>query len=481
MPGWSNSDNKFGLTPFIVGTVLGDGCNYSTVQSAIDDAFAAGGGVVGIRSGTYVENLTLREGVDLYGFDVDGRLPSPIAKVLIQGNHTFAVAAAFGAQLCQYITFSALAGDAFTIQAAAGAQAILAMKFCGVEAFTNPGQRCIVLDATLGGGAQFSTDNTNLNSSGHCFEGIGAGSHAAFISLGNCNSQSGDVYEATAGSNSLTGEYTSLNGAIYIFNGVVGGNCDILNSRAFSAQEIGIFPAGTGSLNVFHSTLSCNAASGFWVDGVAGCSASFGDVVFTSSATAIGPAVVVTKQNWQPYGESGGAPGVGVPRGTSAYNSSDFTVTDGFVSLTGSSSGAVTQLDGDTGSATPTAGVITIQGGAGVTTSAGGSVVTVSSVEWQDIAAPTLATVDTGYFDFGPTTLTLPAAPAQGEQVRILSVNAPSVVQADVAHTITIGNVTSSPGGTATGSDTGDCLVLVYVASASRWSAESVIGNWTLL
>ena len=101
MPGWSNSDNKFGLTPYIVGQTLGDGCNYSSIQAAIDDAFAAGGGVVGIRPSTvpYVENLTLRQGVELYGFDVDGRLPSAISRVVIQGNHTFTVAGGFGAQL----------------------------------------------------------------------------------------------------------------------------------------------------------------------------------------------------------------------------------------------------------------------------------------------------------------------------------------------------------------------------------------------
>lgn len=479
MPGWSNADNKFGLTPFIVGTVLGDGCNYSTVQSAIDDCFAAGGGTVGIRNGTYIENLTLREGVDLYGFDVDGRLPSPLAKVHIQGNHTFALAAGFGAVLVQYVTFSALAGDAITIQAAAGAQAILAMKFCGVEAFTVPGQRAFVLDATAGGGAQFSTDNTNVNSSGHCFEGIGAGSQSAFISLGNVNSQSANVYEATAGANNLTGEYTTLNGAIYVFSGPVDGNCSVRHSRMFSAQEACFFPAGTGSLDAFHSEISSTAASGFFIDGSPGCSLNFVDISLNGSALNIGPSVTQNKYNWQPYAESA-AGALGSNRGTASFYNNDFTVVDGFVSLVGSTSGAITQLDADSGFAVPTAGVITIQGGAGVTTSAGGSTLTVSSVEWIDIAAPTIATVDTGYLDFGPTTLTLPAAPQQGEQVRIISVNAPSVVQANPGQTITIGNVTSSNGGAATGSDVGDSLVLIWSATASRFIAESVIGNWTL-
>jgi hypothetical protein len=287
------------------------------------------------------------------------------------------------------------------------------------------------------------------------------------------------VYESTAGSNSLTGEYTTLNAAIYIFGGTAGGSMTVHHSRLFSGLETGFFPVA-GSLDIRHSEVTSSGAGGFWVDGVLGTTASFGDILLSGSALGIGAAVTQQKINWQPYAETA-AGAFGSNRGTASFYNNDFTVTDGFVSLNGSTSGAVTQLDADSGFAIPTAGVITIKGGAGVTTSAGGSILTVSSVEWQDVAAPTLAVVDTGYMDFGPTTITLPAAPAQGEQVRILSVNAPTVVQADVAHTITIGNVTSSAGGTATGSDTGDCLVLVYVASASRWSAESVIGNWTLL
>lgn len=480
MPGRQTGDNKFGLTPFIVGPVLGDGCNYDTIQSAIDDCFAAGGGVVGIRPGTYTENLTLRNNVELFGFDVDGRLPSLLSHVAIIGNHTFAVAGGFAAQLSQYINFSAVAGDVFTISATGGGQAILALKFCGCEAFTVAGQRIAAMNADGASACQFSTDNTNVNSSGSCFESLGAGSHAAFLSLGNANSQSADVFTHSSGSGSLTLEYLGANGALYVFNGVAAnGNFTSHFSELSSSLETVLFPAGNGQAQVFHSTVGSSAPSGFWVDGTGG-QVDYANVIFNGSANAVGPLVTEQKTNWQPYGEAGAAPGAGVPRGTAAYNSADFSVTDGFVSVAGSVTGPITQLNGDTGSATPVAGIVQILGGPGVTTNGAGNAITISSVDWIDSAVGGLLNVDQGLFDVGPNTYTLPAAPLQGEQVRFYSINAPSVINANVGQTIQLGSQTSSVGGAITGTATGDCLVLVYNAGTTRWCAESAIGNWTL-
>lgn len=437
MPGYANADNKFGLSPWIVGKIRGEGCNYSSIQTAIDECFAAGGGVVGIRASTtpYVENLILQPGVELYGFDVDGRLPSTLSKVVIQGNHTFTVFAGFGAQLSQYITFAAPAGDAFTIQTAAGAQAILAMKFCGVEAFTNPGQRCVVLDAVPGGGSQFSTDNSNLESSGSCFEGIGAGSQSAFISLGTVNSQSGDVYTATLGSNTFSAENATLGANIYVFNGVSGGNCDIVNTRVFSSQELAIFPAGTGSLNIYHSIVSSSAISGFWADGIAGCSVSFGDVLLSNSAQSIGPAVTATKLNWQPYAESAIA-ALGSNRGTASFDSAHFTVSDGFVQSKG--------------------------------------------FPWVDIGGPATVNSNEGVFILNAGLgLTLPAAPAQGDTCKFKAIAGVTNAQiiANAGQSLLVG---STSGTVAENLTQGDALELTYHAASFVWIANSVVGNWTI-
>lgn len=477
MPGWNNADNKFGLTPYIVGTTLGDGCNYTSIQTAINDAFAAGGGVVGIRPGTYTENLTLQPGVELYGFDVDGRLPSALSKVVIQGNHTFTVAGGFGAQLSQYINFSALAGDAFTINATGGGQAILAMKFCGIEASTVAGQRACVLNADNTSAAQFSTDNTNIFSDSHCFESIGLGSHAAALSLGVTGSNTGDVFRHSSGSASLNFSYHNSNANVYIFNGVAtNGNCFWEFSRVNCGQEAILFAAGASQAQVFNCEIGSGAASNFWIDGLNG-QLDFVNLGFTSSVSGIGPAITQQKRDWQPYGEAGAAPGVGVPRGTASFDNAQFTVTDGFVQASGT---IPTSFVADSGSAAPVAGVLNILGGPGVTTSGAGNTITVNSVVWTDQAAPVILTPDSGTFDTAGVTLTLPAGAAQGEEIRVLGINAPTVLQAQGADLIQIGNSSSSPGGTATSTANGCGLYLVYNVALTRWMSLSVVGNWVL-
>lgn len=479
MPGWSNSDNKFGLTPYIVGQTLGDGCNYSSIQAAIDDAFAAGGGVVGIRPSTvpYVENLTLRQGVELYGFDVDGRLPSAISRVVIQGNHTFTVAGGFGAQLCQYLSFQTLAGDAFTVNATGGGQAILAMKFCGIEASTVAGQRACVLNADNTSAAQFSTDNTNVFSDSHCFESIGLGSHAASLSLGVSGSNTGDVFRHSSGSASLNFSYHNSNANTYIFNGVAtNGNCFWEFSRVNCTEEAIIFPAGSSQAQVFNCEIGSNAASTYWIDGLNG-QLEYVNVGFTATITGIGPSITQTKRDWQPYGESGAVPGTGVPRGTACFSSNDFVVTNGFVELSGSTTGAVTQVNGDTGSATPVAGVLQILGGPGVTTDAAGSTLTINAVQWITSGVGGLINVDTGVFDIGPNTYTTPAAPIEGETVKFYSWVAPSELAANAGQNIQLGNAT---GTLLTSTSIGDYVELTYYLGSNTWACTGVIGNWIL-
>lgn len=476
MPGWSNADNKFGLTPFIVGPVLGDGCNYDTIQSAIDDCFAAGGGVVGIRPGTYTENLTLRNNVELFGFDVDGRLPSLLSHVAIIGNHTFSAAAGFAAQLSQYINFSAPAGDLFTLSATGGAQVILALKFCGCEAFTVPGQRIVALNADVGSACQFSTDNTNVNSSGSCFESLGAGSHGAFLSLGNANSQTADVFTHSSGSASLSLDYIGANGALYIFNGVAtNGNLVSQYSQLSSGLETAIFPAGNGQAQVFHCNVGSSAASGFWIDGTGG-QIDYADVILSGSAIDVGPLITEQKINWQPYGEAAAA-ALGSNRGTASFDSTQFTVTDGWVQITGGAPAG--SFPTDSGTATPVAGVLNVLGGPGVTTTAVGNTININSVIWSNAIGPVAVTPNSGTFDVVGTTITLPAAPPQGYECRIVSVVSPTIIQCTGTSYIQMGNTACTPGGTWTGTAIGDSVVLVYFVAFDAWFAVGgIIGNW---
>jgi len=77
------------VTPYVVAT----GGAYTTIQSAVDAANAAGGGTVYIRDGSYTEDLTLYDSVNLNG----------VGSVTINGSHT---PPATGSIICDNITFS---------------------------------------------------------------------------------------------------------------------------------------------------------------------------------------------------------------------------------------------------------------------------------------------------------------------------------------------------------------------------------------
>jgi hypothetical protein len=307
---------------------------------------------------------------------------------------------------------------------------------------------------------------------------VGAGSGSALISLAGASSSSGDLFRLSSGSGSLLCEYCDASATQYVFNGITAnGQCTFNHADVFSGFEAAIFPTGTGQCTASHSTISCGAASGFWVDGTGG-QVNFGDILLVGSAQDIGPSITQIKSNWQPYGETAVAAG-GSNRGTASFDFASFTVTDGFVQIIGGSPAG--SFPTDSGTATPLAGVLNILGGPGVTTSAVGNTITVNSVVWTDVANPVTVTSDSGSIDTaGGTVITLPAAPNRGEEVRIISVLAGTVVTANAGQQIQIGNVLSSVGGTATGTANGDTLYLTWSPSGGAWFSLAATGNWLL-
>ena len=474
MPGRSNASNKFAFSSYIVGTTLGDGCNYTVIQQAIDDLFAAGGGVVLIRPGTYTENLTFRPTVDVFGASVDGRLPTGLGQVEVVGNHTFAATLPFQIVIATNIGFSTLVGDLFVLTAGVGNTGILAMQDCGLTATTDPASRTFVFNPVMGGSVQFSTDNCQINSASHCYESVGAGSSGVFNQFGNASSSTGNIFLVSAGNGSMQLLSTTVNAGDRIVSEAGGTMSASFNhSDIFSSNEAAFFATNPGNLSAFHSTIQSQSPSSKFIDGVVGSSMSYDNIVLTGLAIDISGTITPTVFDWKPYGTT---TSVGVNR----YNPADFTVAaaTGEVSLI--TPVAPSSFPTDSGTAIPVAGVLNILGGPGVTTSAAGNTITVNSVVWTDQALPVTVTADSGTFT-SALTMTLPAAPTSGEECRFVAFTAPTVIQANGVQTISIGNALSSVGGTATSTAANDGIVLVYHPGTNTWYCPSgPQGNWIL-
>jgi len=139
----------------------------------------------------------------------------------------------------------------------------------------------------------------------------------------------------------------------------------------------------------------------------------------------------------------------------------------------------------DAGVAVPAANNLNVFGTGGTSTSAAGSTITVTSTigaaAWTDEAISFVAVVNNGYFCTAALTVTLPAAPTQGQFIIIETTTASSVVlQASGTQVIRMGSSASSVGGTATSAAAGNSVYLVYRAATTSWYSISTEGTWSM-
>lgn len=434
MPGFANADNKFGPTDFIVGPVLGAGCNFTSIQSAINAAAAVGGEQsVLIRIGSYTEDLTLAPLVNLKGWATESNIEP---QVLVTGNHTINFdTVSLNIIYIEEVSFTGTgAGPILTISSDPATSGSVIMQNCGMVT-SNASSVCVSLDADPSNSVAFYGRDCDLNSVASCI----------FSPLNE-----GDVFL-------IDSSVSSTANAISI-----GGSGSLLMERSdVFSLGIGVVMSASGAARIdfcnFNTTGSCisvdssvintnsvmntNVGTGFFVTTSTSGNYLYANIINRGTANGIDPALSATVFDWKPYAASGASPGTSVVRGTSCFNSAQFSVTNGFVSLTGSGGTSFSEATG----------------------------------------AFSIAR-DNGYYVTAPASGTLPTTGlVDGDLVEIVgAAGVGIVVQATAPQVIRIGSISSSSGGTATSTAVGDTLVLRYRSANTTFYADSVIGNWVL-
>lgn len=177
-------------------------------------------------------------------------------------------------------------------------------------------------------------------------------------------------------------------------------------------------------------------------------------------------------------------------KGVAKFNSTDFVVSSGEVTLAGT--GQVLSITGDTGGPqAPVSNNFDINGENGITTvSASGQLrvigSTASTYAWTEITATTLALVGgNGYIlnNVSGVDATLPASCNVGDTFKIIIKNAaPNLGQIlqNAGQTIHFGNTSTTTGvtGTLVPSDQWDVVELVCVTANTDFAVLSSIGQW---
>lgn len=476
--GWTNGDNKFGPTKFVVGPVLGDGVNYTSIQTAINDA-GAGPVDIYIRPSTYTENLSFNGNVYLIATDMSGTLSPPVlnsAHVNIIGDHTVNQN---GLTVCQGIFFNNVV-TGFTLEDTATAG--VAKLEC-LNCFFNSAGVGFSLGGATGNG-QLRLVNCQVQSVGRCIV-VPTGSTGGFYELLNTTLQSSadgcvfidsGVCQGIVNSCVLDGSAAS---PFTFNNNSSGASLDLRNSKLSAPSVACITFQSNAVVTASHNTYDTGGNSEYITGpGVYNYGA---EVIIPTQGFGIDNAATQTKYTMRPFAETGSGLATDV-RGTANFDASFFTATDGYITYGGSIGHApIYELDADSGSAV---GIqVNVLGKAGCTTEASASTLDIYAIKWIDVAAVGGAVADIGHFITATHTRTLPAAPIQGTVCAFCVKGAAAVltIQAPGTALIRIGSSVSSAGGTCTSIARGDAIRLVYSLSDDTWySEQGPQGNWTL-
>lgn len=292
--GWTNADNKFGPSSFIVTTPaagLGNGANYTSIQTAINEATP--GSCIYIRGGTYIEaNITLKTNVALYGVPDStaiGGGPVINGNIILDASLTPNTVSRL-----ENIHVISTAADAF-------------------EALNAGLIRVEIVNCTFSGGAGFNGINIHNSSGTFSSVNIRGGTIGGDTGLLIQNHNFVNVFDSIINGSVAGG--VSLNGSSRAFLSdctITGNSTSAVICNGTALQTIGCQITAGGSLGyelnagttfVYGCIVDSTDPSGFWVSGVG--QLNYANVINLQN-NLLDPGTPILVYDWKPYADTAG-------------------------------------------------------------------------------------------------------------------------------------------------------------------------------